>query len=289
MKTTNRINDLPLNTPSPLFSHPKLKAFVQQQPDDIPTISNSVVDLLHPVPEPSYISCSTIFDEWFGIPFNDANCFTHVRSPHPTENLRLYGLSCLIPLYPCTLSAIQIRTLILHVIPPRISHHIAQTFLSGVFPPAIPPPTRLQCISNCFTLQPFPAQHNWDEAYQNDSETKLFLDHLSINTPLDQSTIRTLPAAYRTTIARNQIGLLSGRLVYYEQITFAHKHICRIVVLLSLRRKMFVLIHASPVAGHMGEYKNLYRIRLRFFGPRMRTDIKKWIQQCPNCILTCRW
>ena len=21
----------------------------------------------------------------------------------------------------------------------------------------------------------------------------------------------------------------------------------------------------------------------------MRTDIKEWIQQCPNCILTCRW
>ena len=110
-----------------------------------------------------------------------------------------------------------------------------------------------------------PAKHNWDETYQNDSEKKLFLDHLSINASLDQSTIRTLPAVYRTAIARNQIGLLSGQLVYYEQITFANKHICRIVVPLSLRRKIFVLIHASPVAGHMGEYKTLYRIRLGFF------------------------
>ena len=58
---------------------------VQQQPDDIPTISNSVVDPFHPVLEPSYISCSTIFDEWFGNPFNDDYCFTYVRSPHPTE------------------------------------------------------------------------------------------------------------------------------------------------------------------------------------------------------------
>ena len=218
------------------------------------------------MPGPLYLSCSTIFDGWFGIPFNDANCFTHVRSPHPIEMLRVYGLSCLIPLYPCTLFAIQIRTLVLHVLPPRISHHIAQTFLSGVVPPNIPPPTHLQCISNYFTLQPLPTQHNWDEAYQNDSETKLFLDHLSINAPLDQSTIRTLPAAYRTAIARYQIGLLSGRLAYYEHITLAHKHICRIVVPLSLRRKFFVLMHASHVAGHMGEYKTLYHIRLRFFG-----------------------
>ena len=93
--------------------------------------------------------------------------------------------------------------------------------------------------SNCFTLHPLPAKHNWDEVYQNDSDTKLFLDHLSINAPLDQSTICTLPAAYRTVIARNQIGLLSDRLVYYERITFANKHICRIVVPLSLRRKRF--------------------------------------------------
>ena len=48
-------------------------------------------------------------------------------------------------------------------------------------------------------------------------------------------------------------------------------------------------MHASPVAGHMGEYENLYRIRICFFWPRIRADIKKWIQQYPNYILTCRW
>ena len=156
--------------------------------------------------------------------------------------------------------------LVLHILPPRISHNIAQTFLSDTVPHTIPLPTHLQRISNCFTLQPLPAQHNWEEAYQKYSETKLFLDYLSINASLDKSTIRTLPAAYHTTIVRNQIGLLSDRLVHYEHISFAHKHICRIVIPLSLRRKLFVLMYASPVAGHMGEYKTLYRIRLRFFG-----------------------
>ena len=48
-------------------------------------------------------------------------------------------------------------------------------------------------------------------------------------------------------------------------------------------------MYTSPIAGHMGEYKTLYRIRLRFFWPCMRGDIKVWIQQCPNCILTCHW
>ena len=207
-----------------------------QQEDDTSTISNSVVDPLHPVPKPPYLNCSTLFDGWFGILFNDAHCFTNVRSPNPTEILRLYGLSCLIPLYPHTISAKQSRTLVLHVLPLRVSQHIANTFLSDAVPTTIHPPPHLQYISNCFTLQPLPARHNWDEAYQQDAKTKTFLDHLSINTPLDQSTIRSLPIAYRTDIAQNQIGLLSGRLVYYNQISFAHKYICPIIVPLFLRR-----------------------------------------------------
>ena len=115
---------------------------------------------------------------------------------------------------------------------------------------------------------------NWDTAYQQDPETKLLIDHLSVNAPFGQKTIVNLPAAYRTAIARNQIVFLGGRLVYYEAISVAIKYICRIIVPSSLRHKFFNLMHTTPVAGHMGEYKILYRIQLRFFWPRMRSDIK---------------
>ena len=191
---TNLINTSPSATLSQLFFHPKFKVFVQQKTGVIPTIFNSVVDSLHPVPEPSYLSCSTIFDGWFGIPFKDANCFTHVRSPHPTEILRLYGLSCSIPLYPC-------------IIPQHKSKHwFCTSFHLGfyttsqelLFRMLIHPLSLCLLTSNAF------AKDKWEEAYKQDSETKLFLDHLSINAPLDQSTIRTFPAAYRTYIARNQ-------------------------------------------------------------------------------------
>ena len=83
---------------------------MRQQQDDTPTISNSVLDPLHHVPEPPYLNCSTLFDGWSGIPFNDAHCFTYVRSSHSTDILRLYSLSYLIPLCPHTLSAKQIQT-----------------------------------------------------------------------------------------------------------------------------------------------------------------------------------
>ena len=66
-------------------------------------------------------------------------------------------------------------------------------------------------------------------------------------------------------------------------------HICRIVVPISLRRIIFNLMHATPIAGHMGEYKILCRIKLRFFWLRLRSDISDWIKQCAHCMLTYRW
>ena len=84
LTTTNLINHFPLDTSSPLLFHPQFKSVVQQYLDDIPTISNFVVDPLYSVPEPPYLSCSSIFDGWFGISFNDDNFFTHVSSPHLT-------------------------------------------------------------------------------------------------------------------------------------------------------------------------------------------------------------
>ena len=90
--------------------------------------------------------------------------FTHVRAPHPTEILTLYGLSALIPLYPTLLSFIQIRSLVLHIIPLPIMHHLSHAFLSHIVPPIIASSIQTkcvrvntQCIGHYFTLQPLPA------------------------------------------------------------------------------------------------------------------------------------
>ena len=67
--------------------------------------------------------------------------------------------------------------------------------------------------------------------------------------------------------------MVEGRLVFFEKVaTTANQKIC-IVVPISLRRIIFSLLHVSPAAGHMWEYTPLYRIRLRFFWPRMCFDI----------------
>ena len=76
---------------------------------------------------------------------------------------------------------------------------------------------------------------------------------------------------------------------FFEQVVTTANQICRIIVPISLRRIIFSLLHASPAAKHMGEYKTLYRIRLRFFWPRMRSVIHQWIKEYPHCRLTFHW
>ena len=101
--TNNIVNTLPTATISILFYHPRFNFFVQQNPDTIPFISNSIIDHLYPELEPSYDSCRDIFDGWFRV--------------HPSEILTLHGVFNLIVLNSSYLSASQIRTLILHVLP----------------------------------------------------------------------------------------------------------------------------------------------------------------------------
>ena len=84
--------------------------------------------------------------------------------------------------------------------------------------------------------------------YQVEAYTKVLVDRLSINTPLDEPTITQLLVTYCTVIVRNLIRLLKGYLVYYELIPVATKNICSYHCPLSLRRLIFNLIHAISVA-----------------------------------------
>ena len=175
-------------------------------------------------------------------------------------------------------------------------HHLSHAFLSHIVPPIITSSIQTkcvrvntQCISHCFTLQSLPATDQWTRAYNDDPHTKVLIDRLSIRTPLDKPTILHLQAVYRTAIARNLLGILEGRLVYCAKVATVTNHICRIVVSISLRRVIFNLMHATPISGNMREYKTLYRIKLRFFWPLLRSNVSDWIKQCAHCMLPYRW
>ena len=100
------------------------------------------------------------------------------------------------------------------------------------------------------------------------------MDHLQQNAFINRLCITKLAVTYRKVIAHNLLCIISYRLVHLESITVSTNHVCRIIIPLSLRCVVFNSIHASPAAGHMGEYKTLYRLKLRIFWPCIRTDIK---------------
>ena len=188
--------------------------------------------------------------------------FKNVRAPHSTKILTLYGLIALIPLYLIINSSIQIRLFILYILTFPGMQHITNIFISHIVPSIIPSAHHTKCISintqyiiHRFTLQPLLATNQWTRAYNNEPHTKVLLGRLSISAPLDKPTILHLPVVYRTTIARNILGILEGWLIYYELISIVTNHICRIVVSTSLRRITFHLLHVTHVAGDMGEYK----------------------------------
>ena len=127
-----------------------------------------------------------------------------------------------------------------------------------------------------------PSSLSWKEAYASDKETSLRLHHLLYKQPFAKNISSSFPAQYRRAVATNSLGMVEGRLVFFEKVVTTANQICSIVVPISLRRIIFSLLYASPAAGHMGEYKTLYRIRLRFFWPRMRSNIHQWIKECPR-------
>ena len=56
-----------------------------------------------------------------------------------------------------------------------------------------------------------------------------------------------------------------------------------------LCRKLFSHYYAGPSGGYREEYKTLYRIRLRFFWPKLCEDTKQWVNICAHCIAYNVW
>ncbi len=44
--------------------------------------------------------------------------------------------------------------------------------------------------------------------------------------------------------------------------------------------------HDHPTAGHLGITKTLARLKLRFFWPKMASEVKKYVTSCTVCQLT---
>ena len=84
--------------------------------------------------------------------------------------------------------------------------------------------------------------------------------------------IQSVYISYKQHLKKGHIVLLGGKLLLLKPINMDTILISLIIVPASIHRKLFDH-HAGPSDGHMGEYKTLYRLRLRFFWSGLREEI----------------
>ena len=94
---------------------------------------------------------------------------------------------------------------------------------------------------------------SWKEAYASDKKTTLLLHILLHHQPFANNALSSFSTKYRRAVASNLLGMVEGRLVFFEKVATTTNQKFRIVVPISLRRIIFSLLHVSPAAGHMWE------------------------------------
>jgi hypothetical protein len=81
-------------------------------------------------------------------------------------------------------------------------------------------------------------------------------------TKWDQGLLNRVSSTYRPFLRDGQMSVTHGKLVALQPVSNRSQVLALIVVPLSLRRHVFSAYHASPVAGHMKEFKTLHRLCL---------------------------
>ena len=76
---------------------------------------------------------------------------------------------------------------------------------------------------------------------------------------------------------------MHDKLILVKPIFLDKRFIGLIAVPTGLRRLICSHYHCGPSGGHMGEYKTLFRIRMRFYWPGIRNDVKLWVKNCTHC------
>ena len=104
-----------------------------------------------------------------------------------------------------------------------------------------------------------------------------------------EENLDAINSAYRLPLREDRIQIINKKLVLCKPILAYHRYIILIIIPTSLRREICSHLHAGPIGGRMGEYKTLYRMRFKFFWPKLREDVKEWVKKCAHCVAYNAW
>ena len=80
---------------------------------------------------------------------------------------------------------------------------------------------------------------------------------------------------------RTQLEVSDG--VLYYRWCDGDEDTLKLVVPQSLRMEVLKWCHDSKLAGHLGQYKTVDRVKQSFYWPEMARDVKKYILECHDC------
>jgi hypothetical protein len=133
-----------------------------------------------------------------------------------------------------------------------------------------------------------PTLQEWTNAYLEDKDTSVIYVYLKKEGGKEwpNAIISKVNPVYRPYLRDNRISYQNGRLVAFQKLSASNRPLVLVIVPEGLQRIIFEAYHANPTSGHLGEYKTLHRIRLRFLFPDCRKKVKEWVNKCPDCIMS---
>ena len=242
----------------------------------------------HPMPELVHDSAAdtSLFGHSFGIPFTDSLGVLQTRQLSWDELLPAYS-PALAALRPSPLPSESLIGDLRRCLPPRVCLHLCAESLHTLLQHSVTPSAATSNVARCFTTAatPLPSSSAWSTAYASDPVTATLFRHLSSDTAWSTTMIADLHPSLQQFARDDNLCIHHGRLVVRQSLQ-SGTSLLLIIVPSSLRRLIFNVFHGSPIGGHFGIYKTLFRIRMRFFWPRCRQDVVDWIKECAHCILT---
>ncbi|KAK3513971.1 hypothetical protein QTP70_000296 [Hemibagrus guttatus] len=144
-----------------------------------------------------------------------------------------------------------------------------------------------ECLAIIWALE-----HFWP--YVEGLHVTIFTDHSGLKwlMSITGDLIRKMEAEFRQDSEIDdcsQYSIQDGLLYFHDPKTACGIHPLKSLKLYtpaSLRSTLLRYYHDHPTAGHLGITKTLARLKLRFFWPKMASEVKKYVISCPVCQLT---
>jgi hypothetical protein len=229
-----------------------------------------------PAPEPS---CGPGVPS-FALPFSDSLGRTFFRWAAASELLALYSCPAVVSSFLAflPLPLVGLSQLLCSCLPFATASTLVDSVVDVLF-------RSLDCSdTDCMDTVSVLLQHatrpaaplDWAAAYAGDPDTRLIFCVLMDSSKWDQGLLNQVSSTYRPFLRDSHMSLMAGKLVALQPVSNRSQVLALIVIPVSLCRHVFSAYHASPVAGHMKEFKTLHRLRLRFLWPKMQSDISSW-------------